>query len=190
MTDHEKITNKNIVFITSIREYIYKLFSITQEEFDKSTRKYIKELLKSIKSNNLKVKYLRLKRERLREDIKDLEASFVVGDSYDREFTGKNTGLQVNTTEIKYLQRAKMKEELCRLVIETINLEKSLEDNNIMIRKFIDLIPNEEYQTIMKMTYIDCMSNIEIAAELFYSVNTIDNARWRSIRELYKILKN
>jgi len=190
MRDYSKIANDNITLITSIREYIYKLFSITQEEFNTSTKKYIKELLYSIKKNNLKVKYIRLKREKLREDIRDLEASFVVGDSYDKEFTGKNNGLQPNTTEIKYLKRAKMKEELGKLVIETLELEKSLEDNNTLVQNFIELIENEEYKTILKMTYIDCMPNVEIASELFYSVNTVDNARWRGIRELNKIIRN
>lgn len=189
MRDYSKIANDNITLITSIREYIYKLFSITQEEFNTSSRKYIKELLYSIKKNNLKMKYIRLKREKLREDIRDLEASFVVGDSYDKEFTGKNNGLQPNTTEIKYLKRAKLKEELGKLVVETLEIEKSLEDNNKLVCNLIDLLPSEAQTTILKMTYINCMSNVEIAAKLCYSVDGIDMARHRGIRELNKLLR-
>ena len=185
-----KNKSNNTTLIERVRVYIYKKFSITEEELHNSSRKYIKELLQSIKSSNLQVKYLRIKRERLKEDIKDLEASFVVGDSYDREFTGPNTGLQANTTEIKYMKRATMKEELQTLVLKTLEIEKSLEDNNNLISDFIGLISKEEYQIILKMTYIDCMSNIEISKALFYAVNTIDNARWRGIRELTKLIKN
>lgn len=187
---YQQIINNNTKLISSVKGYIFRLFKIEEIEFNKSPRKYIKELLKSIRYNNVKVKYLRLKRERIRNDIKDLEASFITGDSYDNERGGKNTGLIPNTTEIKYLKRQTLKEELCKLVIETLEIEKSLEDNNLLVQQFIELIPNEVYSTILKMTYIDCYSNVEIASMLNYSVDTIDNARWRGIRELNRIVKN
>lgn len=190
MTENDTLTNNSITLITSIKIYIYKLFKITELELNNSTKKYIKELLKSIRKNNLKVKYLRLKREKLRQDISDLEASFVTGDAYDNDRGGKNTGLVPNTTEIKYLKKQTLKEELGRLVIETLDIEKSLADNNLLVQQFIDLISNESYGTILKMTYIDCLSNVEIAAKLHYSVDTIDNARWRGIRELNRIIKS
>ena len=40
----------------------------------------------------------------------------------------------------------------------------------------------------MRMTYIECMTNVEIADELYYSVGFIDNVRWIALKELDKIL--
>lgn len=189
MVSYKKITKDNSELIEKVKVYILKSFKLREEEFNSNTRYYILEILRNIKNNNLKVKYIRIKRERLKDDIRDLEASFVGSQSFDGVQAGRNNGLIPNTTEIKYLQKQKLKEELSDLVIETLEIEKSLEDNNLLVSNFIDLISNEVYRTILKMTYIDCMSNVEIASMLHYNVDTVDNARWRGISDLNRIIK-
>lgn len=40
----------------------------------------------------------------------------------------------------------------------------------------------------MIMTYVDCMTNTEIASTLFYSIEAVDISRWRALKELEKII--
>lgn len=183
MSEQEKNT-----ILTNIIKYILNTFSITKEELISNKRAYIKELLKSIKDNNNRVKLLRIKRSKIREDIADLEASLVGSQSFDEVQAGRNNGLIPNTTEIKYIHRLELKEELSNLALETKLIEKSLEDNNELVLSFINLLSNANQRLIMRMTYIECMTNVEIADELYYSVGFIDNVRWIALKELDKIL--
>ncbi|MCR5350093.1 MAG: hypothetical protein K6E20_03775 [Acholeplasmatales bacterium] len=176
--------------IAKIKDYIINTFNITSIELNINTRNNIKALLRKVRDNNNRVKLLRVKRNKIKEDIEDLEASMVGSQSFDGVQCGKNTGLKKNTTEIKYLQRLELKEELGKLLVETKLIEHSLEDNNKLVSDFIDLLSNANQRTIMKMTYFECMPNSEIASTLVYSIGAIDKERWRAIKELEKILKN
>lgn len=176
--------------IAKIKDYIINTFNINKLELNNNTRHYIRLLLKQVRDNNNQVKLLRIKRSRLRDDIADIEASMVGSQSFDGVQAGRNNGLIPNTTEIKYLHKLELKEELSKLAIETQLLEKSLEDNNALIKKFINLLPSSCQRTIMIMTYIECLSNSEIASTLFYSVDAIDKSRWRGMKELEKLLKS
>lgn len=180
----------NQEIIDNTINYILKIFNISKLELNNNTRHYIRLLLKQVRDNNNQVKLLRIKRSRLRDDIADIEASMVGSQSFDGIQAGRNNGLIPNTTEIKYLHKLELKEELSKLAIETQLLEKSLEDNNTLIKNFINLLPSSCQRTIMIMTYIECLSNSEIASTLFYSVDAIDKSRWRAYKELEKVLKN
>lgn len=189
MTNYENIATNNLELLNIIKKYIINTFNITDIELNNNTRHYIRLLLKQVRDNNNQVKLLRIKRSRLRDDIADIEASMVGSQSFDGVQAGRNNGLIPNTTEIKYLHKLELKEELSKLAIETQLLEKSLEDNNTLIKNFINLLPSSCQRTIMIMTYIECLSNSEIASTLFYSVDAIDKSRWRAYKELEKVLK-
>ena len=117
-----------------------------------------------------------------------IENTFVGGDSYDNSVIGKNTGLHKNNVELRHLKILELKEKLGDLLIESQLLEQSLYDNNKLILDFIQLIPSENNRLVMEMTYIDCMTNVEIASTLNYSLGVIDMARSRSINTLIDII--
>lgn len=181
--DNQEIINNTI-------NYILKIFNINKIELNNNTRHYIRLLLKQVRDNNNQVKLLRIKRSRLRDDIADIEASMVGSQSFDGVQAGRNNGLIPNTTEIKYLHKLELKEELSKLAIETQLLEKSLEDNNALIKNFINLLPSSCQRTIMVMSYIECLSNAEIASTLFYSIGGVNKERWRAAAGLENLLKN
>ncbi len=181
--DNQEIINNTI-------NYILKIFNINKLELNNNTRHYIRLLLKQVRDNNNQVKLLRIKRSRLRDDIADIEASMVGSQSFDGVQAGRNNGLIPNTTEIKYLHKLELKEELSKLAIETQLLEKSLEDNNTLIKNFINLLPSSCQRTIMVMSYIECLSNAEIASTLFYSIGGVNKERWRAAAGLENLLKN
>lgn len=181
--DNQEIINNTI-------NYILKVFNINKLELNNNTRHYIRLLLKQVRDNNNQVKLLRIKRSRLRDDIADIEASMVGSQSFDGVQAGRNNGLIPNTTEIKYLHKLELKEELSKLAIETQLLEKSLEDNNTLIKNFINLLPSSCQRTIMVMSYIECLSNAEIASTLFYSIGGVNKERWRAAAGLENLLKN
>lgn len=180
----------NQEIINNTINYILKIFNINKLELNNNTRHYIRLLLKQVRDNNNQVKLLRIKRSRLRDDIADIEASMVGSQSFDGVQAGRNNGLIPNTTEIKYLHKLELKEELSKLAIETQLLEKSLEDNNTLIKNFINLLPSSCQRTIMVMSYIECLSNAEIASTLFYSIGGVNKERWRAAAGLENLLKN
>lgn len=174
--------------INNIKKYIINKFNITSNDLYSNKRYYLKELLKSVRDNNNQVKLLRIKREKIRQDIKDLECSMVGSQSFDDVQAGRNNGLIPNTTELKYMHRLELKEQLSTLALETQLIEKSLEDNNKLISEFIDLLSSSSQRLIMKMTYIECMTNVEIASTLFYSVGGIDKERWRALKKFEELI--
>lgn len=190
MTNYENIATDNQEIINNTINYILKIFNISKLELNNNTRHYIRLLLKQVRDNNNQVKLLRIKRSRLRDDIADIEASMVGSQSFDGVQAGRNNGLIPNTTEIKYLHKLELKEELSKLAIETQLLEKSLEDNNTLIKNFINLLPSSCQRTIMIMSYIECLSNAEIASTLFYSIGGVNKERWRAAAGLENLLKN
>lgn len=183
------IKNTKESLLNEVITYICNTFNVELQEVIQNTRFYTKELLRSVRSNNYQLAYMRRKRRELNEDIRDLEATYVSGDSYDNPVLGKNTGARPNNVEIKHLKVLELKGKLRNMVIESNLLEQSLEEHNNLISRFIELLSTDGCIIIMKMTYIDCLPNTEIANTLMFSVNNIDIARSRGLTRLSNILK-
>ena len=134
--------------------------------------------------------YLRNKKDKVSQDLDDFNKAFVKGDSYDSTGAGhQKGGLQKNTIEERQLKKQELKETLRELLYEVMELEASLSKTNKMIESFIDLMPNKDYKEIMKFTYVDCMTNPEIALQTYYDTNTIDQIRFRSLDLLTDIIR-
>ena len=186
----EKLNNiysDNKKLIQEIILYVLKTYNISNNLLV-SNRNYTKALLREVKSNNLKLKALRIKRKALEDDLHSYEAAFVLGDNYDAVGAGHNNGLIPNTAEIRMLKKRDLREKLQKIILEICELTISLEANNDRIKRFIDLIPRDSIKTIMNLSYIECLTNIEIATELNYSIDTVNNSIWRGINELTDIL--
>ena len=186
----EKLNNiyiDNKKLIQEIILYVTKTYNISNTILV-SNRNYTKALLREVKSNNLKLKALRIKRKALEDDLHSYEAAFVLGDNYDAVGGGHNNGLIPNTVEKRMLKKKELKEKLQKIILEICELTISLEANNDRIKRFIDLIPRDSIKTIMNLSYIECLTNIEIATELNYSIDTVNNSIWRGINELTDIL--
>lgn len=181
------IYSDNKKLIQEIILYVTKTYNISNTILV-SNRNYTKALLREVKSNNLKLKALRIKRKALEDDLHSYEAAFVLGDNYDAVGAGHNNGLIPNTAEIRMLKKRDLREKLQKIILEICELTISLEANNDRIKRFIDLIPRDSIKTIMNLSYIECLTNIEIATELNYSIDTVNNSIWRGINELTDIL--
>ena len=190
MVKTEEIINKNKKLIQQVILYVIRTYNISKLELLSDTRRYTYEILKDIKSNNVKALRLRNKKDKVSQDLDDFNKAFVRGDSYDTTGAGhQKGGLQKNTIEERQLKKQELKETLRELLYEVMELEASLSKTNIMIENFIDLIPNKEYKEIMKLTYIECMTNTEIAVQTYYDANAIDVMRFRSINLLTDIIQ-
>lgn len=186
----EKLNNiysDNKKLIQEIILYVLKTYNISNTILV-SNRNYTKALLREVKSNNLKLKALRIKRKALEDDLHSYEAAFVLGDNYDAVGGGHNNGLIPNTVEKRMLKKKELREKLQKIILEICELTISLEANNDRVKRFIDLIPRDSIKTIMNLSYIECLTNIEIATELNYSIDTVNNSIWRGINELTDIL--
>lgn len=186
----EKLNNiysDNKKLIQEIILYVLKTYNISNNLLV-TNRNYTKALLREVKSNNLKLKALRIKRKALEDDLHSYEAAFVLGDNYDAVGAGHNNGLIPNTAEIRMLKKRDLREKLQKIILEICELTISLEANNDRVKRFIDLIPRDSIKTIMNLSYIECLTNIEIATELNYSIDTVNNSIWRGINELTDIL--
>ena len=190
MVKTEEIINKNKKLIQQVILYVIRTYNISVIELLSDTKRYTRELLKDIKSNNIKALRLRNKKDKVSQDLDDFNKAFVRGDSYDTTGAGhQKGGLQKNTIEERQLKKQELKETLRELLYEVMELEASLSKTNKMIEAFIDLMPNKDYKEIMKFTYVDCMTNTEIALETYYDANTIDQIRFRSLDLLTDIIK-
>ncbi len=176
--------------LDKVIQYACLSLKITKEQFlSENLKMYVKQLLKSIKTNNLKAVNLRLERAKVREDLDDIERAFCTSPGAEIVPQGKNTGGKSNNVETRQLEKLNLKEKLKNLVLDCLLLEKSLETNNKLIESFIDLIPRKNYISVLKMTYIDCMSNTKIAYELGYTTDFVDQARKRGIIDLVQLLR-
>lgn len=191
MVKTEEIINKNKKLIQEVILYVIRTYNISKLELISDTKRYTRELLKDIKSNNIKALRLRNKKDKVSQDLDDFNKAFVKGDSYDTTGAGhQKGGLQKNTIEERQLKKQELKETLRELLYEVMELEASLSKTNKMIESFIDLMPNKDYKEIMKFTYVDCMTNTEIALETYYDANTIDQIRFRSLDLLTDIIRS
>lgn len=184
------IASKNKSLLEKVISYGCNTLNNTREEFlGENLKMHIKELLKTIRTNNQKVVNLRLERARVREDLEDMERAFCGSPGGDLVPQGKNTGGKPNNIETRQLEKLKLKELLGQLVVENRLLEKSLEEHNNLIAEFMNLIPRKNYNQVLKMTYIDCMSNTNIACEMYYTTEFVNKARLRGIIDLVQIMK-
>ncbi len=184
------IANNHRELLEKVITYACDSLKITREEFlGENLKANVKQLLKTLKINNHKAVDLRLERKRVREDLDDIERAFCGSPGGDMVPQGKNTGGKPNKAEEREIERLTLKELLGKLVIENMLLEKSLEEHNKLIVDFINLIPRKNYNQVLKMTYIDCMSNTNIACEMYYTTEFVNKARLRGIIDLVQIMK-
>ena len=176
--------------LTRVKQYIIKSNNITEEEYKLDIRKYLKQVLRDIRCSNTKVRNLRIKRAKLRQDIEDLECSMVGGELREPSEEGKNTGGRKNPPDFKMIQKLKLKEELGQLVTESLLIEKSLNDNNKMMLDFIHLLKNKNKQVILELYYFESMTNTQVAHAMFYTVTYVDVFKNRAIKSLVTLLES
>lgn len=151
----------------------------------------IKLYIKKVKYNNKQVLLLRNQRKNIRDDLEDLERAYCGSGMSTSELVGqgKNTGGKPNNVAIRQIEKLQLKEQLGKLLTETLLLEKSLNETNKLIENIFDLIPRYQYGQVLKLTYIDCLSNTEIAIKLNYSTKFVDAARIRGIEDVCQLVK-
>lgn len=176
--------------ITKVKQYIISTCNITEEEYKSDIRRYLKQALKNLRYHNNELQKLRIQRRKLREDIEDLEASMVGGEFRELSEEGRNTGGRKNPPDFKAIQKLQLKEELGKLVNESLLLEKSLNDNNELMLEFIRMLTNKNRQIVLELTYIDCMSNTKIASQMFYTIEYVDISRNRALKSLTSVLES
>lgn len=176
--------------LLKVKEYILKVNNITEEEYKLDIRKYLKETLINLKYSNSELIKLRIKRAKLRQDIEDLECSMVGGEFRSPSEEGKNTGGKKNPPDFKMIQKLQLKEELGRLVNESLLLEKSLNDNNQMMLDFIHMLSNKSHQTVLELTYIECVARTTIANQMFYTMDYLKTMKNRAVKKLAALLIN
>lgn len=186
---YQEISKSNSNIIYKLIVYICSTYNITREVLKDNTKLYIKKILNEIRFNNNKAAKLRIERKKVRDDLTDLEKSYCGSGNCDGVGEGKNTGGKPNKVEIRQLKKIELKEKLDQLLKENMLLEKSLEANNELVLKVMQLIPRRQYIQVLEMTYLDCMSNTSIAIELYYTVQFVDAARLRGIDDLVQIVK-
>lgn len=186
---YQLAADNNIVLLSRIVFYICSTFNINKETYISNIKYYTKKILYEIKNNNNKAVELRLERKKVREDLEDLERAYCREPNMDFVGHGRNTGGHPNGEELRQIEKAMLREKLGQLLIESQLLEKSLEGNNELIKSLINIIPRTQYIQVLEMTYIHCMSNTEIAMELNYGIEYIDQARYRGILDVAKIIK-
>lgn len=145
---------------------------------------YIRNTLKVVNTKCYEIVVLRKRRAELNQDIQDVYTSFVSGDGYSSNETGKNTGLKNDNTMLKHIKIKELKEELESLTNQTFLIEASLEEHKQLIRDVLDQLLSEESAKIMKLFYLECISNRDIANELLYSIVGIKKIKSRSIEKL------
>ena len=176
--------------LTRVKKYIIASCKITEEEYKLDIRKYLKETLINLKYSNSELIKLRIKRVKLRQDIEDLECSMVGGESFNMSEEGKNTGGKKNPPDFKMIQKLQLKEELGQLVNESLLLEKSLNDNNQMMLDFIHMLKNKSHQTVLELTYIECVASATIANQMFYTMDYLKIMKNRAVKKLAALLIN
>ncbi|MCM1556772.1 MAG: hypothetical protein NC087_04480 [Anaeroplasma bactoclasticum] len=187
---YKTTANNHRDILEKVVTYACDSLKISREEFlGENVKQHLKQLLKTIKINNHKAVDLRLERKKVREDLSDIERAFCGSQGGNLMPQGKNTGGKQNNVEARQMEKLKLKELLGQLVLETMLVEKSLESHNNLIIDFLNLIPRKNYIQVLKMTYINCMSNTDIACELCYTTEYVDQARVRGIIDLVQILK-
>ena len=145
---------------------------------------YIRNTLKVVNTKCYEIVLLRKRRAELNQDIQDVYTSFVSGDGYSPNEQGKNTGLKNDSTMLKHIKIKELKDELEKLTNQTFLIEASLEEHKQLVRDVLDQLLSEESAKIMKLFYLECISNRDIANELLYSIVGIKKIKSRSIEKL------
>ena len=193
MTLKEKYNSISIInkeLIDRVIVYITSTNNTSIESILLECKYNIKQVLKHISNSNKEAILIRRERKKVREDLDDLERAYCKAASCEGVGEGKNTGGKVNNVEIRQIDKAKLRERLGELLIESQLLEKSLSDNNELMKSFINLLPQIQYAQVLELTYFECMTSTQIACELGYSIEYIDIARLRAIEGLSQIIKN
>ena len=186
---YELAASSNIELLDKVIVYITSTNNTSIESILLECKYNIKHVLKHISNSNKEAILIRKERQKVREDLDDLERAYCQAASCEGVGEGKNTGGKVNNVEIRQIDKAKLRERLGELLIESQLLEKSLSDNNELMKSFINLLPQTQYAQVLELTYFECMTSTQIACELGYSIEYIDIARLRGIEGLAQILK-
>lgn len=189
MVKIEEIYSKNKKLMDEIILYVLKTYNISIKVLLEDSKYYTRQVLKDIRSNNIKVCILRARKDRASKDLDDFNKAFVTGDSYDTTGAGYSKGgLQKNRVEERQIKKQELREKLQGLIYEAMELESSLAKTNKLIEEYINLIPNRDYREAMRLTYIECMADREISSVIFYEQNSIKVMRKRSIDRLTELM--
>ncbi len=184
--ENEAFAN-NIDIISEIKAHMFLLFKISEEELLKTPKRYVEELFQSIAKNNYELIKLRKKRKEKLQEINSLSTQ--IPGQFIGFGQGQNTGGRDNKELLKQMTILELKDELNSIIIDIMKTEKKLNDSNNLIRKFIDLIPQNQYKAAIEMKYIDGLRPVDIEEELSYSTSFTRKARQRAIIFLSNLLK-
>ena len=190
MCYNTELLNKFIKYIESSNNInIYNILVINKYN-TKVLDNYIRNTLKVVNTKCYELVIIRKRRFELNQDIQDIYTSFVSGDSYSANEQGKNTGLKNDPTMLKHIKIKELKEELESLTNQTFLIEASLEEHKELIRSVLDHLLNDESSKIMKLFYLECISNRDIANELLYSMDAVKKIRQRAVHKLSDEIAN
>ena len=186
----------NKIIISKFIEYIIKEYSISKEELFKvdnnrysNLEEYTKNALRSIKGYDYKYLEISRERDKVRQDLEDLERAYVTSDCMTPREEGKNNGgKKEDSVMLRHIKLHQLREELAALVIESQNLTASIDKQKDLLRAVINLTQNEAYRQILFMTFCERKPNGKVADTLGYSVKTVDQYKKRGIDEIVKVI--
>lgn len=185
--------NKAIeTFVEFVRKkYQIELPVINDEEFaEQEYIKYTRTCLSRIQASNKPTLTLRVERQRIRDDLDDLERCFVSSPSYDGIGTSFDNGYKPNTEYNRQIEKQVLKEKLKQKVIECRILEEQLEEQNKIVADLIDAINYDSLKESLKNIFIYNLQYSEIALALNCEIATIKTYRHRGISVIAMMIMN
>lgn len=179
--------NNDVIF-NNILLYIKSYCKVSINEIEKNCNFYVKEMLNSINKANERAELLRIRRDKLAENLEVLNRAYANADNCGGSEQGFSNGGKPNNVELRMIKRIELREGIEDSINEIMLLQKSLYENNDKITEMINLIPQRNYALVLQLVYIDCYCRGQIADKLSYSPESVSKLRIRGISVISKLL--
>jgi len=188
------IADNNKVIILKFIDLLCKWFNLTEEKIKNIPKEHLKfhirNALTRVKVDEYKLQQLRLEIEEKGRILEEFKRAYVGGDSFDAFEEGKNTGGKGKAPDIRHIKMLQMKKEQADRIIEYDEIEKKIKEKHSIIREFIELMPQTHFVKIMDMTYFKGNTRSQIARQVSYEPDYIEQVRHRAVNELCHLVKN
>ena len=194
MNDYNTIINTNTEVLSNIVSIILEKNSISLEQLNNSSnnvlKTYISGLLNSVKNKDLQLVILKWDIESHNELLQMYRNAYVGGElNPDAIGAGFNNGLKPNTVEERQIKLLEMREEQLARIEKYAEIEKRFESETKLICEFINLLPQDQYSTVLYATYFKNKTQSVIADELKIADDTVRTNRFRGIDCLTLIVR-
>lgn len=179
------IVNENEIVLTKFVGELCARSNITIEQLQGYTHQKLKGsislFLNRIRSDAYKL--IELQEEIKQADIalECFRRAYVGGDSYDGVAAGKNTGGSQTPPDIRPITLLELKEKQMHRITAYERAKEFTKKTSEAIVDMFDILHAPAYPLIMKYTYIDGLTQTQIAHKMNLSVEYIDTSRFRAM---------